>query len=651
VLDDFEHNLEPRNDEYVLKPEAANVLNAIVWAIKESYSFHRIIITCRYDFDFTDSQYFYKQPLDALRGADLQKKWKRLTASDNIDETLRSQVEKLADGNHRFLEKLYDELNKSSEFKKLKELNKSKENSKKLKELQLLIYNYLKAEREELLREVLEDKLSKQIKEDSLMSQMLQRGLVFELPVPREAVEAICKTIPNWDDDYINKAIALGLLEVSHDQSLRVPRYLVLEKLDEISLNKIAAKKLYQLWYEEPGNPEKVPEERLLEIHRLAQLVNEIEIEAEITEKLATRWNFRKSQCQKLIKLCTSLLERLERSNLLEYNYVSKIQNVLGSSYLFQGRYRESEYLKNKVLENISDKDPLILAEILDDLGYISTYLKDYETAKSRLDEAFKIRQEEHQLDHIDLVKSRSNLAYWHREKGKWNEAEDCYKKALEMCERIQENEEEEEGIFLAEIYHDLGAVYYEQALDIKTAHDNDNKESSIKTTEDKVQEQELYKKAEKHYSQALNQSRTLINKSLSVATFLSSLAKVLCCQKKDEEAQEQFKKALDIRKGLLGMHLEIVADLKNLGFINSRLGNYKEAEIYFIEALKLMKNLIESKDNSVFGNQERAFKHVEEIVNALKLEPTCSIFIIIAIRPTITCRICMLITVNYESV
>jgi hypothetical protein len=56
---------------------------------------------------------------------------------------------------------------------------------------------------------------------------MLPRGLVFELPVPREAIAAVCESIPNLDKQ-INRAVALGLLEVSPDESLRVPR--ILEK-------------------------------------------------------------------------------------------------------------------------------------------------------------------------------------------------------------------------------------------------------------------------------------------------------------------------------------------------------------------------------------------------------------------------------------
>ena len=107
VLDDFEVNLESREDTYVLKPEAASILEALVWAINETYTPHRLIITCRYDFSSTQSPYFYKQPLEALRGADLEKKCDRLAAfsgESEVDEALQSPAKRLADGNPRLLE-------------------------------------------------------------------------------------------------------------------------------------------------------------------------------------------------------------------------------------------------------------------------------------------------------------------------------------------------------------------------------------------------------------------------------------------------------------------------------------------------------------------------------------------------------------------
>lgn len=74
VLDDFKENLEPRNGGYVLQPEAVMVLEALVWAIRETKAHHRLILASRCDFDSPQLQYFHKQPLDALQGADLQKK-------------------------------------------------------------------------------------------------------------------------------------------------------------------------------------------------------------------------------------------------------------------------------------------------------------------------------------------------------------------------------------------------------------------------------------------------------------------------------------------------------------------------------------------------------------------------------------------------
>lgn len=125
VLDDFEGgnengNLEPRNDTYVPTTTAAEVLGALLWATEQTYYAHKLIITSRYDFDYSGLDRFTKQPLEALHGADLQKKCNGLegfappqVARDADAETLqlaRQTVERqqrarrLADGNPRLLE-------------------------------------------------------------------------------------------------------------------------------------------------------------------------------------------------------------------------------------------------------------------------------------------------------------------------------------------------------------------------------------------------------------------------------------------------------------------------------------------------------------------------------------------------------------------
>lgn len=73
VLDDFEENLEAQGDRYVLQVPAREVLEALCFAIEETQTGHRLILTSRYDFEWRHSALIYPQPLDALQGADLQK--------------------------------------------------------------------------------------------------------------------------------------------------------------------------------------------------------------------------------------------------------------------------------------------------------------------------------------------------------------------------------------------------------------------------------------------------------------------------------------------------------------------------------------------------------------------------------------------------
>ncbi|HYX15407.1 MAG TPA: tetratricopeptide repeat protein [Nostoc sp.] len=290
VLDDFEVNLEPRDQSYVLQSEAAEVMKALVWAIRENSTSHRIIITCRYDFEFTQLQYFHKQPLDALQGADLQKKFSRLTAfsaKSQVDEALKSQAQKLADGNPRLLEWL-DKILQNTTVDVA------------------AILNRLAADPVELREQVLAEALLAQM--DTTMREMLSRGLVFELPVPREALAAVCDSIANLEH-YISRAVALGLLEVSHDKALRVPRILPVQLVEDGEvLHKQAAEALYRLWWEEANTG---IEEQQLEIHRLALLGKEGKKAANIASSLANRW-WHQSRFREAVQLCKSTLEITE---------------------------------------------------------------------------------------------------------------------------------------------------------------------------------------------------------------------------------------------------------------------------------------------------------------------------------------------------
>ena len=298
VLDDFEVNLEltspptPSREGGLgglgrLQPIASEVLTALVWAIRETYTNNRLILTCRYDFEFSQLRYFYKQPLEGMRGADLRKKCSRLVAfgaKSQVDEALKSQARRLADGNPRLLEWL-DKILQNSTVD------------------QIAILNRLEVDAVELREQVLAEALLQQM--DETMREMLSQGLVFELPVPREALTAVCENIPNLEN-YINRAVALGLLEVSPDESLRVPRILPLTLSTNVeTLYQQAAEVLYRLWWEEA---ETSTEEKKLEIHRLALLGKQGKIASKVGLNLINNW-IRNNRFRETIYLCQSTLE------------------------------------------------------------------------------------------------------------------------------------------------------------------------------------------------------------------------------------------------------------------------------------------------------------------------------------------------------
>ena len=130
IFDDFEWNLEPREGRYILKSEVVPILSALISAIRETGTEHRIIITCRYCFDSELLDFFYEQGLESLKKAELTKKLNRLKNfnSNKISEDVRENALILADGNPRLLEFLNTEvLGKQDAETKLTELEQSPE--------------------------------------------------------------------------------------------------------------------------------------------------------------------------------------------------------------------------------------------------------------------------------------------------------------------------------------------------------------------------------------------------------------------------------------------------------------------------------------------------------------------------------------------
>ncbi|MBW4684330.1 MAG: tetratricopeptide repeat protein [Komarekiella atlantica HA4396-MV6] len=310
VLDDFEANIEIRPDGVqVLKPEAVEVLLSLLKAISQSRFPHRLIITCRYDFQLSELNHrLHREILTALHGADLQKKCNRLSSfssKSEINPELQIKARQIADGNPHLLEWL-------NKILQAEQVN----HAQILERTEKAIEKAANEFRESILAEEL-------LKQQPVnLRRMLAFSLVYELPVPKSAITAVCPKVFNLDD-YIPRTISLGLLEVSNFQGetlYRVPR--ILEPLldfpkDAEALYSTSAQHLEKFWLLEilQGTTDdmrgeltdsvsvRVSEIRLLEIYRLASEGKELEILLRANFMLGMRWN-KKGQYRAVAQLC-----------------------------------------------------------------------------------------------------------------------------------------------------------------------------------------------------------------------------------------------------------------------------------------------------------------------------------------------------------
>jgi CHAT domain-containing protein len=266
ILDDFEFNLEcpSSSDDYILKAGVAQLLQALVWAIQETNYYHRLIITSRYTFNSPLLEEFYhleSLPSFKYKESDLEKKLRRLEhfSSGKIDENYIERALNLADGNPRLLEWLNNEVLSSGDIDaKLQ----SFENGSDVTWRDKIVWR-------------LEEK--PQLLTDEALEKVVSNCLIYEIPVPLAALEAVCQSVPNYQKK-LQQAQDKGLIEViCNDDSKTLYRASHIKHINpHIELPKdasklsdlagTAAKALTELW----GNKENENEERWREIFRLA---------------------------------------------------------------------------------------------------------------------------------------------------------------------------------------------------------------------------------------------------------------------------------------------------------------------------------------------------------------------------------------------
>ncbi|MEH2338538.1 tetratricopeptide repeat protein [Nostoc sp.] len=633
VLDDFEANLELRNGVYVLQPQVVNVLLALLKAIQNSQLPHKVIITCRYDFQLSELNHrLYREPLGALGGADLIKKYNRLNSFNGtlvIDAELQKLAKKAADGNPRLLEWLDKIL------------------SENIADNLATILKKMEMAEEKFRENILAEELLKQ--QTPGLRKMLGKLLVYELPVPQAAISPICEDISSWES-HIQRAEILGLLEVTltnnGERLYRVPR--ILSPLLEFPENpkseelyKQAAQILYCLWWEEA---ESSTEAQKLEIHRLALLGKDGEIAVKIADHLTSRWH-NSSRFRESVKTCQDTLEIFKDYRIL-HNLARSKKELGDTDQALQNYQQALDYCseddtkeKAAIILNLAilygDKGEVEEAialfnqslEISERIGDIQTkaatlyQLGIFYTKKGEVDKAIPFyNQSLEMFECIGNFKGKAAtlhcLGYIYADKGEVDEAIALYNQSLEIKERIGDVQGK------AATLHQMGMIYankgeveqaialYNQSLEIFECINN------VQCKAVTLHQMGMIYANKGEMDQAI----ALYNQSLKItqrigdvqteASTLHELAAIYANKGEVEQAITLFNQSLEITQRIGDVRTQAMT-LWWLGDLAEQQGEYTKAISYLQLALEILQRLKSPHAESVSASLDRVMRNL----------------------------------------
>ena len=593
IFDNFESNFEMEDNHYNFKNgsprisiEAQKVIEAVTFALRDLVGkSHRIIITTRQVFNFNerDTYFLIEQP-KKLEKANFIKKTDRLAEekglTDRLDKEkglkdysnikrLREEADKISDGNPRLIEWLYDLLS-------LQDENLDYDH----------ILNRMKGRQSEFLENILADELLKSQSSD--LRKTLALGLIYELPVPIEALRTICRSIPELDipelDIHIKRANELGLIERhkgypgSTTELYRVPRCLSSLLISEIpseiieNIHREASKNLNEIWLSNNTS-----EEREKEVHRLALAGKEIELSINIAKKLAYEWD-EQERYKEIEDLCLSTLKNIEDLclNTLKngvsyhelYFRLAIAQRVLGEYKLAKDNYILA-------IESCPEWDRKCQAKYRKCLGCLYNTQGDLANAERYCTESLQIRRDSGGTER-EIAESLHAVGNVFANQGKIKEALEKYHQSFKMKLVI----DDKRG--MAESIHAL--AYYIAKL---------NCVKSVLA---------LYKKALKLNEEA--------NDILGRASNLNQMARIYAKNNETEKAKELRKESFSLNKSV-GDIRGIIESWKTKAFINSREKNFDEAMESCKIALKIVRDIGDEQEEIII---EKTIEYIELI-------------------------------------
>jgi hypothetical protein len=300
VLDDFEQNIPEANvadGSLWLTAGAWSALQALCFALEESGTASRLIVTCRYYLEnaLPDHRLFV-QELSGMAPADIGKKTRAMVEgvpAGQRNSQREAKIVKVADGNPRLLEWLM---------------------ALPPDVIEDAFLDRLGAEVNRFRAKILARKLIGALREPERKA--LARMTLFELAVPMAVVAELAEGAS------LEAAVCLRLLEkrMVHGECL----YRVTSVLDPLLRSALseeewsdarrrAARKLYEVWWE---GREKQIEPRGLEIVRISVSAGEAESAVVPANAIAGHW-FSRGRYQEAAALCRSVLAMCDDDRIL----------------------------------------------------------------------------------------------------------------------------------------------------------------------------------------------------------------------------------------------------------------------------------------------------------------------------------------------
>lgn len=319
------------------------------------------------------------------------------------------------------------------------------------------------------------------------------------------------------------------------------------------------------------------PEERVLNVHRLVQVVLKEHLDEAVKRQWAERivravnaafpevsfntW----ARCERYLphmQACAELIDTYHFS----FPQAIRLLHQAGCFLRDRGLYVQAEpFLLQafKLYEQGAGSAHPDTARSLNDLAWLYYLQGKYEQAEPLLQRALTIREQVLGNDHVDTAVTLNNLAWLYMQQSRYTQAEHLYQRALAIREHVS------------------GALHADTALTL-----NDIAMLYIY--------QGKYEQAEPLLQRALTIREQVLGRSHpDVAESLNNLAMIHYYNEKYEQAEPLYQQALSIREQALGPeHPDVAISLNNLANLYRNQYKYEQAVPLLQRALTIFEQV-----------------------------------------------------------